>query len=321
MSEQRAFKRSFEAVDTDEDFVSDDTDDDEDSLFDHEEANAEGNIFKPLTILMYEDDLSDDDSNHMELDLEEKFPPLSPAAALDDPNHLATFPILHVSTKEINEFIHNCVLWSAHTIRNKDMIAQSTEILETPFVQKVTDQVRALIPPGFEVFNLFARLADNASKVLPHQDSPGFAWRYVVRFSTKPTDTSIDFHLSCGNSPDLFRHVPIPVNHGYRASWYVLSKIGVGLYHSVTPEIAIDSTVLQTSLIFDVRKTAAPAPIKFLQEIPNGSEMMPFGGKFVYLVEPGKRISAIASARGKIGGTFIHPHLYSLLTHTTLTHI
>ena len=83
-----------------------------------------------------------------------------------------------------------------------------------------------------------------------------------------------------------------------------MSKGGVGLYHSVTPNIGMDSSVLQISLVFDVhRKTEAPSLIKLLQEIPHDSQtMMPFGGKFVYLVEPDKSISAFRSARGKKGG-------------------
>ena len=163
-------------------------------------------------------------------------------------------------------------------------------------------QIQERIPAGFEIFSLFARLADKDSKVLAHQDAPGFAWRYVLRFSTTPTATSVDFHLRGGNDPEVFQHVTIPINHGYLASRAVLSRHGVGLYHSVTPTIAENSQVLQISLIFDVRKACkVAAPVKLLQEIPQGSETMLLGGKLNYLVVPARRISAKASARGKMG--------------------
>jgi hypothetical protein len=188
-------------------------------------------------------------------------------------------------------------------IGNRDLHA---EILKTPFVENVMAQVKAKVPAGYSIFNLFARLADKDSKVQPHQDAPSFDWRYVVRFSTAPVpcNTSIDFHLGGGRNSEVFQHKIIPASHGYWASRLVMSKGGVGLYHSVTPNIGMDSSVLQISLVFDVhRKTEAPSLIKLLQEIPHDSQtMMPFGGKFVYLVEPDKSISAFRSARGKKGG-------------------
>ena len=229
-----------------------------------------------------------------------------PLAALADPCNFDIFPVVDVSVDEIDMFVYESVLWSP-TTGNKDLLAGSTEILKTPFVEKVMAQVNARVPAGYSIFNLFARLADKDSKVQPHQDAPSFNWRYVVRFSTAPVpcQTSIDFHLSGGHNSEVFQHKIIPANHGYLASRMVMSKNGVGLYHSVTPNIDIFSTVLQISLVFDVSKTTAAAPmtpIKLLQEIPHDVETMSFGGKHVYLVEPARRISAIASARGKIGG-------------------
>jgi hypothetical protein len=81
-----------------------------------------------------------------------------------------------------------------------------------------------------------------------------------------------------------------------------LSKHGLGLYHSVTPAIGIKD--LQTSLIFDIRKTVHnvnSTVFKFLNEIPPDCETKPVGGRNVY-VDPARRIHAVASAGGKIGG-------------------
>lgn len=81
---------------------------------------AEVKIFKPLTILMYEDDdLLDYDSDHM--DLEEDFVPLSAEAALANSTHFSIFPILDVSTDQITEFI-STTLWCP-TKKNNDLIA------------------------------------------------------------------------------------------------------------------------------------------------------------------------------------------------------
>ncbi len=100
---------------------------------------------------MYEDDdLSDGDSDRM--DLEEVFVPLSAEAALADPKHFDIFPISNVSTEEIIHFI-STTLWCPAK-KNNDLIAESTEMLETDLIRA---QVQERIPAGYELFSLFAR--------------------------------------------------------------------------------------------------------------------------------------------------------------------
>jgi len=220
---------------------------------------------------MYEDDLSDDDSDHMDLEDQEE-----PLSAED----FAIFPISNVSTEEITEFI-STTLWCP-TKKNNDLIAESTEMLETDLVKKVIAQVQERIPEGYELFSLFARLAHDQSYVKPHQDEPHFDWRFIVRLATSPTTTTVGFHSS-SSGPEIYTKT-IPINHGYLASRTVLSKHGVGLYHSVTPAIGIKD--LQTSLIFDVRKTKPNVDstvFKFLNEIPPDCETLDVGGRNIYV--------------------------------------
>ena len=113
----------------------------------------------------------------------------------------------------------------------------------------------------------------------------------------------INFHLS--NTEHIFKTFTIPHGSGYLASRSVLSKNGLGLFHSVAPNIG--SNNLQASLIFDIRKKKIvdkdmklnfllPADIECEE-----CEKMDVGGKTIY-IDPKRRIASIASARGKNGG-------------------
>ena len=224
-------------------------------------------------------------------------PVLSIEAALNDSNHFAIFPIQHISNEEIVEFL-STTLWCP-TKKNNDFIAQSTEMLKTDLVKKVMEQIRERIPSGYELFSFFARLYHEESYVKPHQDQPSFDWRFIVRLATSPTAATVGFHSS-KSGPEIYTKT-IPINHGYLASRTVLSKHGVGLYHSITP--AIGSKDLQTSLIFDVHKNKPNVDstvFKFLDDIPPDCETKPVGGRNVY-VDPARRISSLASALGRIG--------------------
>jgi hypothetical protein len=225
-------------------------------------------------------------------------PVLSIEVALNDPSHFDIFPIQNISNEEIVEFILT-TLWCP-TKTNNDLIAESTEMLETDLVKKVMEQIQERIPSGYELFSFFARLYHEDSYVFPHQEQPHFDWRFIVRLATSPTATTVGFHSS-KSGPEILTKT-IPINSGYVASRTVLSKHGVGLYHSVTPAIGIKD--LQTSLIFDIRKTVHnvnSTVFKFLNEIPPDCETKPVGGRNVY-ADPARRIYALASARGKIGG-------------------
>jgi hypothetical protein len=131
-----------------------------------------------------------------------------------------------------------------------DLIAESTEMLETDLVKKVMEQIQERIPPGYELFSFFARLYHEESYVKPHQDQPHFDWRFIVRLATTPTDTTVGFHAR--KSGKEICKKTIPSNYGYAASLNVLSKNGIGLFHSVPCAIGIKD--LQTSLIFDIHK-------------------------------------------------------------------
>jgi hypothetical protein len=111
----------------------------------------------------------------------------------------------------------------------------------------------------------------------------------------------INFHLS--NTENIFKTFTIPHGSGYLASRSVLSKNGLGLFHSVAPKIG--SNNLQASLIFDIKKIddkdmklnfLLPADIECEE-----CETMDVGGKTIY-IDPKRRIASIASTRGKIGG-------------------
>ena len=111
-------------------------------------------------------------------------------------------------------------------------------------------------------------------------------------------NSSINFHLS--NTENIFKTFTIPHGSGYLASRSVLSKNGLGLFHSVAPNIG--SNNLQASLIFDIKKIVdKDMKLNFLLPADIECETMEVGGKTIY-IDPKRRIASIASARGKIGG-------------------
>ena len=116
-------------------------------------------------------------------------------------------------------------------------------------------------------------------------------------------NSSINFHLS--NTENIFKTFTIPHGSGYLASRSVLSKNGLGLFHSVAPNIG--SNNLQASLIFDIRKKKiVDKDMKLNFLLPADIECEEFktmevGGKTIY-IDPKRRIASIASARGKNGG-------------------
>jgi hypothetical protein len=134
--------------------------------------------------------------------------------------------------------------------------------------------------------------------VKPHQDQAHFDFRYIIRFSTNALPSSIDFHSS--KTGPIIQSNQIPNGSGYFGSRSVLSKYG-NLFHSVTPSVSISD--LQCSLIMDVRKSSprgAPTTFVFMPGIPLDSETLKAGGRTI-LLDRERRISSLASARGKMG--------------------
>ena len=109
-------------------------------------------------------------------------------------------------------------------------------MLKSSLVEKILDAIRARIPAGFEIFNVFCRCYWLESFLEAHQDAPGFDLRFIFRSSTDGKSTFIDFHDST-DGPVLFS-MEIPNNHIYMASRSVLSSNGVGLFHSVSPSVS-----------------------------------------------------------------------------------